>query len=340
MTTGALEGLLYCGNILIPSLFPFAVFSALAVKSGFAESFGKFLSPLTRKLFHTDGIVGTVILLGFTGGFPIGAKGVVTLYEEGKITRQTAQSLTMFTVGGGIGFTVTVIGVSLYRNIIVGLILWVCQILSQTLLGIIACRNIVYQSLESKGQQKKALSVCIVESTQSGVESMLALCGMVILFSCVFGILEDVQVVAYVEWILEALSLPMSISQSIISVLWEVTKGCNSCFNQGCPLWLMSFALGWGGICVHFQIFAAAESFGVKKMMFYFSRILNGAFTALLTFTAAYFLKLDSEVFSNLKNCETSITSNTFWGSAALLTASILFLIFMNSYIKTAKDNC
>ncbi len=328
MTTGALEGLLYCGNILIPSLFPFAVFSALAVKSGFAESFGKFLSPLTRKLFHTDGIVGTVILLGFTGGFPIGAKGVVTLYEEGKITRQTAQSLTMFTVGGGIGFTVTVIGVSLYRNIIVGLILWVCQILSQTLLGIIACRNIVYQSLESKGQQKKALSVCIVESTQSGVESMLALCGMVILFSCVFGILEDVQVVAYVEWILEALSLPMSISQSIISVLWEVTKGCNSCFNQGCPLWLMSFALGWGGICVHFQIYAIASVLEIPKVKFMMYRLGQGILSALLTLVVCRFYHPALNVYGTFANDTAVVSTSNYVGSIALVGMSLLFVVF------------
>lgn len=82
MTTGALQGLLYCGNILIPSLFPFMVLSTFIVKSGIADALGKFLSPVTKRLFHTDGSVGVVILLGLTGGFPVGAKGVATLYSE------------------------------------------------------------------------------------------------------------------------------------------------------------------------------------------------------------------------------------------------------------------
>ena len=81
MTNGALQGLLYCGNILIPSLFPFMVLSSFAVKSGLSEFAGRILAPLTKKIFHTDGCAGAIILLGLVGGFPIGAKRVVTLYE-------------------------------------------------------------------------------------------------------------------------------------------------------------------------------------------------------------------------------------------------------------------
>lgn len=336
MTVGAMEGLFYCGNILLPSLFPFAVFSALAVKSGFAESFGKLFTSVTRKLFHTDGTVGTVILLGFAGGFPIGAKGVATLYEEHKISKETAQSLTMFTVGGGVGFTVTVIGISFYRNIYVGLILWGCQIISQTVLGIIACRKIVFKPVITPEYHKKPLSVCIVESTQSGVESMLSLCGMVILFSCVFGILENLKIVDYTEWLLEKLTFPLPVAKSMTGVLWEVTKGCNNCLDYGCPLWLISFALGWGGICVHFQIYSIAHALEIPKMKFMFYRFMQGILSALLTYVIFTFYNPVLNVYTTVSYHSNSVISTPHYtGSMALIGMSLLFIISCHS--KQAK---
>ncbi len=333
MTTGAMEGLLYCGNILIPSLFPFAVFSALAVKSGFAESFGKWLSPISKRLFHTDGTVATVILLGFVGGFPIGAKGVATLYEERKISKTTAQALTMFLVGGGVGFTVTVIGISFYRNVVVGVILWGCQIFSQILLGVIACRKIQYQPIDNGKIQRKGLSECIVESTKSGVESMLLLCGMVVLFSCIFGILEDVGITEYIEFLLEKLSLSINISKSLPCILWEVTKGCQSCFNEGCPLWLISFALGWGGICVHFQIYALVSELEIAKGKFMLYRLCQGGISALLSWIVMEFYQPTVNVYGSVSKYTANLSTASYTGSVALIGMSLIFIGMCNGNV-------
>ncbi len=333
MTTGAMEGLLYCGNILIPSLFPFAVFSALAVKSGFAESFGRWLSPISKRLFHTDGTVATVILLGFAGGFPIGAKGVATLYEERKISKVTAQALTMFLVGGGVGFTVTVIGVSFYRNVVVGLILWGCQIFSQILLGVIACRKIKYQPIDNRKIQRKGLSECIVKSTKSGVESMLLLCGMVVLFSCIFGIVEDVGIIEYIEFLLEKLSLPVGMSKSLPCILWEVTKGCQSCFNEGCPLWLISFALGWGGICVHFQIYALVSELEISKGKFMLYRLCQGGISAVLSLIVMKFYQPTVNVYGTVSKYTANLSTANYTGSVALIGMSLIFIGMCNSNV-------
>ena len=103
-----------------------------------------FITPFTKKIFHTDGCAGAIILLGLVGGFPIGAKGVVTLYEEKKLDLKAAQAVTMFLVGGGPGFIVSVIGVAMYRDVRTGFIIWGCQLAAQIFLGIFSCRKLVY----------------------------------------------------------------------------------------------------------------------------------------------------------------------------------------------------
>ena len=327
MTTGALEGLLYCGNILIPSLFPFAVFAALAVKSGFANWLGKWLNPVTKRLFHLDGTAGTVILLGLTGGFPIGAKGVSELYKQGGISKETAQTMTMFLVGGGPGFIVAVVGVSFFHDIVTGLMLWVCQIAAQILMGIFLCRKLSFSVSHKEKIRHTSLSVCIVQSVQSGVESMLSLCGMVILFSCVFGILDGLRILNMTAVLLENLSVPVGISQSIMGVLWEVTKGCNLCFNNAVPLWLMSFALGWGGLCVHFQIYALTVDLQIPKLKFMLCRFLQGLISAGMTVWIFRLYQPVADVYGNFGKNVVLTSTPTAAGSVAMIGMCILFML-------------
>lgn len=44
-----------CVNVIIPSLFPFAIFATAVVKSGMGEQIGKIFSPVMRPLFKISG---------------------------------------------------------------------------------------------------------------------------------------------------------------------------------------------------------------------------------------------------------------------------------------------
>lgn len=325
MTTGALQGLLYCGNILIPSLFPFMVLSTFIVKSGIADALGKFLSPVTKRLFHTDGSVGVVILLGLTGGFPVGAKGVATLYSEKKINIETARALSMFLVGGGPGFVIFVVGGSLYNNIFTGLLLWISQIITQLILGIWSCRHIKYIPQKITKEKRLPISNSIVESTQSGVNGIISLCGLVIIFSCIFGICEEIHLTEMVSDILTGIGLPESISNSVLSVLWEVTKGCNTCCDNAVPVWLTSFALGWGGVCVHFQIYSLITQINSSKIKFTLYRLVQGVVSAIITAIIFIFYNPEQNVYSNTSAQHANISCNNCVGSIALIAMCILF---------------
>ena len=337
MTTGALQGLLYCGNILIPSLFPFMVLSTFIVKNGIANSLGSILAPVTKKLFHTDGSVGVVMLLGLTGGFPVGAKGVATLYSEEKINLETAQALTMFLVGGGPGFVIFVVGTSLYNDTITGLLLWLSQIITQLILGICCCRKISYIPTNDKSTEKMPLSNAIVESTQSGVNSIMSLCGLVIIFSCVLGILEDIHLTEIISDILCGIGIPENISNSVLSILWEVTTGCNTCCDNAVPIWLTAFTLGWSGICVHFQIYSLTGELNLPKIKFTLYRLAQGVVSALITAVIFIFYNPEQNVYSNSLTQHSKLVSNNYIGSIALIAMCILFTMCINTKDKTDK---
>ena len=334
MTTGALQGLLYCGNILIPSLFPFMVLSTFIVNSGIADVLGNFLSPITKKLFHTDGSVGVVILLGLIGGFPVGAKGVATLYSEKKINIETARALTMFLVGGGPGFVIFVVGGSLYNNAFTGLLLWISQIITQLILGIWSCRHIKYIPEKITKEKHIPISNAIVESTQSGVNGIMSLCGLVIIFSCIFGICENIHLTEIVSDILTGAGLTESIGNSILSVLFEVTKGCNTCCDNAVPVWFTAFALGWGGVCVHFQIYSLITQIDISKIKFTLYRLVQGVISAIITAIIFIFYNPEQNVYCNTSVQQANIGCNNYIGSIALIAMCILFTMC----IETGKE--
>ncbi len=325
MTTGALQGLLYCGNILIPSLFPFMVLSSFIVTSGISQAIGKYLTPITKRLFHTNGEVGSVIILGLCGGFPVGAKGIATLYNEEKIDLTTAKALSMFLVGGGPAFVVFVVGSTLYKNAITGLILWASQVVSQIILGIIACRKINYIPTKMVKQKKTPLSNAIVTSTESGINGIFSLCGMVIIFSSFLGLCDDLHITDYIIRLMGAFGISENIGQSIISLFWEVTRGCSMCCDLSAPLWLCSFALGWGGICVHFQIYSLTDNINIPKIKFTLYRLAQGVMSAFISAIIFIFYTPTTATFHTHTTIQTA--SNSYVGSIALVIMCVIFTL-------------
>ncbi len=325
MTTGALQGILYCGNILIPSLFPFMVLSSLIVTSGLSELLGKYLTPITKRLFHTNGEIGSVIILGLCGGFPVGAKGIATLYNEEKINLETAKALAMFLVGGGPAFVVFVVGSSLYNNATTGLIFWASQVISQIVLGIISCRKIKYSPSKSYKKNKIQISNAIVSSTESGINGIFSLCGMVIIFSSFLGFCDDLHITDYLIHFMGLLGISEGISQSLINSLWEVTRGCSMCCDLSAPLWLCSFALGWGGICVHFQIYSLTNNINIPKIKFTLYRFAQGVMSAVISAIIFHFYTPTQATYHTHTTIQTA--SNSYVGSIALLIMCVIFVL-------------
>ena len=95
-TRAAKDGLMLCYNVILPSLFPFFVLSSLSVDLGFTRLFGRLLEPVMRPLFRISGAGASAFALGCIGGYPVGAKTAVSLYESGQCSRSEAHRLLAF----------------------------------------------------------------------------------------------------------------------------------------------------------------------------------------------------------------------------------------------------
>ena len=69
----ARAGLTLCAQMIVPSLLPFFILSSLLQQLGLPGILGRWLSPVTQRLFGIGGAGASALLLGVTGGYPLGA---------------------------------------------------------------------------------------------------------------------------------------------------------------------------------------------------------------------------------------------------------------------------
>ena len=93
---GAKKGLSLCGNVIVPSLFPFFVLSSLVVDLGLAAHLGRALEAVMRPLFRVGGSCAAAVALGFVGGYPVGARTALQLYQQGQCTKAEAERLLAY----------------------------------------------------------------------------------------------------------------------------------------------------------------------------------------------------------------------------------------------------
>ena len=179
--------------------------------------------------------------------------------------------------------------------------------------------------------QRQPLCNAIVESTQIGVNGMLSLCGLVIIFSCVFGILEDTHLTEILSQILCSIGIPQGISKSILSILWEVTKGCSTCCDNAVPIWFTAFALGWSGICVHFQVYSVVTALNISKIKFTLYRLAQGVISAVITAVIFIFYTPTHGVYSNTLPQHSQQLSSSLAGSVSLIILCIIFSVSVST---------
>ena len=312
---GALNGITLCLKVLVPSLFPFMAASAFVVKSGLAQKIGRPLEKVTRLLFGLSGGFAPVILLSMLGGYPFGAKGISELAKNGGISRREAEKASLFSVCAGPGFIVNFVGSSLYGNKKVGMIILCSQIISVIVLGIVINlfdrkKRDYYYSAKSSSTPC-SVGTALVDSVLDSSKGILGICAFVILFS------------AFIEIIGQIIS--DKFMQDMLCCLLEVCSAVNR-FSGNYTLELTAFAIGFGGLCVHFQIFSALEGVKINKLSFFCIRIIQGVITALLTHFGAIIFLGTTEVFSTSRVDNFQIYGGTIISAAALIGVAICFL--------------
>lgn len=133
----ARDGLTLCYNVIIPSLFPFFVLSALVVDLGLAGHLGRALEGIMRPLFNVPGACAPALALGFVGGYPVGARTALQLYQKGMCTKTEAERLLAFCNNSGPAFILGVVGAGVFASSKVGVLLYLAHAAASVCVGLV-----------------------------------------------------------------------------------------------------------------------------------------------------------------------------------------------------------
>lgn len=329
-------GINYCINILVPSLFPFMFMAVFTVQSKIFSNPGKIISKITNFLFYLPGCTAPVILLSLIGGYPVGARGVKTLFDQKKINSEQLNRMMCFCVGSGPGFTISLVGTLILHSKFMGLVLLVSQIFGAFAIGIFCGvrarkKNFpIYTENTKNGSPNINTAQTIIDSTSSVCASIIEMCTLIIIFTFFISIIENAYShMPLFQYSTHFKNYEQEILTTAISFL-EITTGCIKSANLKYSFLIIAAALGHGGVCTHMQISAILKNckFNFKKFCFF--RFINSIISLASAYIASEYFEFSSEVFSNLSKPLTASHSSTIHGSIALIMLSIYFIITVN----------
>lgn len=214
---GAQEGLRCCAEQLIPALLPFLIICQMVVDCPAAGALGRGFLPYLRLLGISAPSAGAALLMGLLGGFAPAGRCVARLRQHNQIDDRQAQALVVACAGSGPGFVVNSVGMLMLGSPAVGWALVISQTTASLFCGFAAARflrlpircNSSCLAATEDGKEKSGLSLIILQSAQA----MLAICGTVVLFRCLY------QTVAPVFRLDDRIA-------ALGAMLLEVTSGC------------------------------------------------------------------------------------------------------------------
>lgn len=332
---GVRQGLSYACEMLVPSLFPFMVLSSFLIRSGLIESLGTWGGGITKRWFHLPPHTAGAILLSFFGGFPVGAKCVRLLYEQEKITAQQAEQMMLFCVGAGPAFLVTGIGTLLLHDPRAGGLLFTAQLVAGVLLGGLAGR--LFPAKDQLPSNRRAVLVSrtawtdvFLQSCSDGANALLQMTALVALFAMLSAMSERTGVCVVVKNLLQWCGAEETLAEHFYYILTEVTAACQRITQERDSLWLLAMAVGFGGCCVHCQVWAILGDLPLHKGRFLLFRVLQAFISSVIVYGVSRFHPLAVMAMADTntgENVHIVWHSMTVTGTGALLLLSLLFVL-------------
>lgn len=287
------DGMDLCGRVIVPSLFPFFILSQMVMDLGFSRWFGALMSPVMKPFFRLPRVCGTALVLGLVGGYPVGAKTTLSLYQRGECSLEEGNRLLAFSNNGGPGFLLGVIGIGMYQSAEVGALLYLAHALGACTVGVFLAyggklflfgRNQEKRLVGSEkngsmmkkgvgdssgngvlntgktgydGKEEKGFLAAFLDGVTGAMDATLRVCGFILCFTVLLRLLTVsgvlVAVAEGVAWV-----LPESfgvLSYPLVLGFVELTSGVTALEGGSFPVQMgvLSFFLGWGGLSIHAQ---------------------------------------------------------------------------------------
>ncbi len=325
----AKNGLKLWATAVVPSLFPFFVATELLSSTNIIFVLGKYLNFIMRPLFNVPGEASFAFLMGLISGYPVGAKIVSSFASSGICTKEEAERMLSFTNNSGPLFIIGTVGITLFKNTIIGILLFITHLLSCVSVGIFL--NIFSRFRYKKYNTNKAnannwfdkskpnstnfrktetnikkananfasLGEILAKSITNATSTIFLIGGFVVIFSVVISILNQSHLLEGASLILSPVfsmfNINLEFVKPILVGIIELTNGVNLVASVpfkaiSVNIILCAFLLGFGGFSVLLQVFSIVSKANLSIKTYFIGKLLQGLFAAFYTFLALKFI--------------------------------------------------
>lgn len=319
----AKSGLALWANSVVPSLLPFFIATELLCSTPFINGFGKLLEPFIRPLFNISGKGGFALIMGIISGYPTGAKIASRFRQDEICSKEECERLLSFTNNSGPLFIIGTVGISMFGNTIIGILLFITHILASITVGFIfrfwkfskmssfnndKLFNLKTKKYKFSSSSKKLYSsnntnsknVCLLNlgeiignSITNSISTILMIGGFIVFFSVLISILKASNILQLLALciapILNTLSIPKELSPHIITGILEITNGINGIANVHLKILsvnivIAAFLLGFGGFSVMLQVLSIISKTDLSPKPYILGKLLHGIIAAAYTY--------------------------------------------------------
>ena len=293
-TEGAQTALHTCTTLIIPCLFPFFAVSLLVSGLGLPRWLGSKLQAPMALLFGVSGTGAGIFLLSILGGYPVGAALIADSLKRGELTKKEAETLLCFCNNSGPAFLVGAVGVGVFHSSAVGLLLYGVHILSAIITGMFLSGSAPAASSPSVFIEAADLSVVLPDAVSKAVTQTLLVCGYVIFFGAVSGILEATGILSTLCGTL-ALNTPLTLHHARALCMGLLELGCGIGAMAGTALSPQALTLcavltGFGGISVALQTGGVLHGTDLPLYRHLLGRLCCGGISGFLMYSIASIL--------------------------------------------------
>ena len=278
--TGSKTAILIWANSIVPVLLPFFIFSDFIKRAGNLEKLPPRLYPFA---------------MAFLSGYPMGAKIVGDLIEEGRLSLQNGKWILSYSLITGPAFLLGTIGAFLGSSR-AAVCIAIAHYLGAFLNGLFY-RNEAERTVRRKPRKENRKREEKTErdregyldrftlSIMAGFKGMAMILAYLILFMIGINLLEAAGLFGYIQN--EGVS-------SFLKGLLEMTAGssmlgaCN--MRLEVKTVLTAFLVSFGGFSVIGQSVSMAEGSGISPAFIFLIKLTHGLFAGILTAVLAWFL--------------------------------------------------
>lgn len=304
------NGLYLWANSVVPSLFPFFVATELLSHTNIINQFGNILNFVMKPLFNVNGKGSFAFIMGIISGYPIGAKIAANFRKNNVCSKEECERLLSFTNNSGPLFIIGTVGISMFGNTIIGILLFVTHLLASITVGFIF-RFWKYKNktLNTKSAVKNNaitisftnLGEVLAQSITSSLSTIFMIGGFVVIFSSIISILNSSGIQNIVIFIFSPLFKVLNINQSFICGLFtgffEITNGISLISKihikkLSINIIFTAFLLGFGGLSVMLQVLSIVSKTDLSCKPYIFGKLLHGTIAAFYTYLFITFMPM------------------------------------------------